>query len=390
MENEMSKKGSYIGGCTVFTIPYSAKRMAARQAHWARKLGRDKVKQCLRGVFDNDGPRLIKRTDDPQLAERDHTCHPQSDGVQDKENAIPPNSLGVISPSSTGAMAEAQAYLDTVEIFFPYRPKGLLASIKSADCAQRPWFESCFNSTGKIVVGYRLVLQKPASHAFAKFEFWRKKHRGTICRVDIAFDFRCQPGTSRQSLISLISTQLLLRWSPRSWMREEKTTLYWVEQASRKRRSNRDLCFYSSRPSKLDGSPDCIHLELRLFRSETVKREAIYNFFDIEKLNPARLFKKHIRCVDYDPVAFEQNFVKSAAREDIRRHRSNKSTGRSSAHSFVDRYRSHIAERARGLCRRLGLGHVQNLKRLYPKRVRKMGTLRIEEIFKLPSTLSWS
>ena len=58
----MSKKGSYIGGSTVITISYSAKRMVERQAYWARKLGRDKIKHCVRGVFDTEGPKLIKRS----------------------------------------------------------------------------------------------------------------------------------------------------------------------------------------------------------------------------------------------------------------------------------------------------------------------------------------
>jgi hypothetical protein len=377
--NEMSKKGSYIGGCTVITIPYSAKRMAKQQAHWARKLGRDRVKQCLRGVFDNDGPKLIKRTDDPQLGERH-----QSNRMQDKENAISPISPTGITPSSAGVIADVQPYVDTVEIFFRYRPKGLLGQCNAADCAKRPWFETCRNRIGEIV-GYRLVLQKPAPHAFAKFECWRKEHKGTICRVDIAFDFRCRPGTTRQSLISLIRTQLLLKWTC-SWIRKEKTTLYWVEQTSRKARSNRDLCFYFSKPSKLDGSPNSIHLELRLFRSLAVKREAIFTFFDIAKLNPARLFKKHIRCVDFDPVAFEQNYIRSAVRADINRHRENKSAGRSSAH--LDKYRSRIAERARGFCKKLRLDHIQNVKRLYPKQVQKMGTLRVEDLFNIPSKLS--
>jgi hypothetical protein len=284
--------------------------------------------------------------------------------------------------SRTRVIADVQAYRDTVEIFFPYRPKGLLATIKSG--AKRAWFKNCFDDTGAIV-GCRLVLQKPTLQIFPSLEFWREKHKGKICRLDIAFDFRCRPGTDKQSLICLIEKQMVLKWSPCSWMIKIETTRYWVEQFSRKRRSNRDLCFYPNRPSKLDQSPDCIHLELKLFRTEVVKREGVNTFFDLIKLDPARLFKKHVRCVDYNFIAFERAFVRSAVRDDIRRHRN-----RTHSSVHVEQYRTHVRQRARGFLRRYELDHAQNLKRLYPKRVQKMSSLRVEDLFQLPSALSWN
>jgi len=66
----MSKRrGGYLGGSTIITVVReSEKRLAARKAHWARKLGRDQIEQCVRGVADDEAPRLIKRNEVKQAA----------------------------------------------------------------------------------------------------------------------------------------------------------------------------------------------------------------------------------------------------------------------------------------------------------------------------------
>ncbi|MHC2583866.1 hypothetical protein ACVI1J_003907 [Bradyrhizobium diazoefficiens] len=256
------------------------------------------------------------------------------------------------SASTRGFIADVQAYCDTVEIFFPYRPKGLLGSFQN--CTTRAWFETCFDSSGAIF-GYRLVLQKPTLRVLQHLEPWRIKHKGKICRVDIAFDFTCLPGVDRQALIQFIKCQTMLRWTPGSWMRAVETTRYWVEQVSRNRRSNRDLCFYSNRPSKLDQSPNCIHLELRLFRTETLRRNGVNSLLDLINIDPARLFAKHIRCVDYDFFAFESAFVKAAVRDDILRHRNSR---RSPSSAFVEKYRTNVQRRARGYLQRYELARL--------------------------------
>src|SRR5436190_18068359 len=103
----------------------------------------------------------------------------------------------LLAPTSiTRVIADVQPYCDTVEIFFRYRPKGLLASIKSG--TKRSWFENCVDSTGT-VVGYRLVVQRPTLDVLQSLEFWRERHNGKICRIDIAYDFRCRIGTDKQS-----------------------------------------------------------------------------------------------------------------------------------------------------------------------------------------------
>ena len=90
----MSKrsKGSYIGGSTVITIRQSDKRMAERQEHWRRKLGRDQIVQ-LRAVGGDDPPRLIKASEmpppPPPKSRPTRTIEPPSSGygvkaVQDR------------------------------------------------------------------------------------------------------------------------------------------------------------------------------------------------------------------------------------------------------------------------------------------------------------------
>lgn len=149
------------------------------------------------------------------------------------------------SASTRGFIADVQAYCDTVEIFFPYRPKGLLGSFQN--CTTRAWFETCFDSSGAIF-GYRLVLQKPTLRVLQHLEPWRIKHKGKICRVDIAFDFTCLPGVDRQALIQFIKCQTMLRWTPGSWMMKKRLPIKSLEACSRATNDPREIAAGRGRP----------------------------------------------------------------------------------------------------------------------------------------------
>ena len=68
-------------------------------------------------------------------------------------------------------------------------------------------------------------------------------------------------------------------------MHDEENGLYWVEQASRSRRSNRDLVLYDDKTSKVTGAP-CAHLELRFFGAGSVRRQGPERVTDLTEINP--------------------------------------------------------------------------------------------------------
>jgi hypothetical protein len=79
----MSKRGGYLGGSTIITVVRDEKDMARRKAHWARKLGHDQIEQ-MRGVADDEGPRLIKRSETAKKAGPSMPKPTQSNGVMSR------------------------------------------------------------------------------------------------------------------------------------------------------------------------------------------------------------------------------------------------------------------------------------------------------------------
>jgi hypothetical protein len=79
----MSKRGGYLGGSTIITVVRGEKDMVRCKAHWARKLGHDQIEQ-LHGVADDEGPRLIKRSETTKQAGSSVSKPTQSNGVMSR------------------------------------------------------------------------------------------------------------------------------------------------------------------------------------------------------------------------------------------------------------------------------------------------------------------
>jgi hypothetical protein len=80
------------------------------------------------------------------------------------------------------AIADIQAYIDTVELTFSRRPKGLLAEA-SRIMRRKVWFEDIKDDTGKRWAT-RLICHQPSPEMLHALD----RYGGIISRLDIAFD----------------------------------------------------------------------------------------------------------------------------------------------------------------------------------------------------------
>lgn len=189
------------------------------------------------------------------------------------------------------AIANIEGYIDTVEISYRRRPKGLLAEAR-AILGRKVWFEDIKDAAGNRW-GSRLPLHQPTPELLHALD----QYGGCVSRSDIAFDI-FPLRLSLEEMAAFIRQNVILRWRRAQPMFDCKSTLYWAEQHEQSQRPDRNLAEYHDLPSKLNGQP-AIHLELRFQTAEAVKAENIHLPSDLEKLNPRALFDKHIRIIDF-------------------------------------------------------------------------------------------
>jgi hypothetical protein len=273
-----------------------------------------------------------------------------------------------------------EAYTDTIEVFFPYRPKGLMKQIR-AMTRQAVWFAPCIDPLGN-VRGYRLIVHQPNIPTLRTLDEWQSAHHGRLCRLDIAFDFTPRPHVDPQELIEWIERHVMLRWRRPGNMLDIEQTLYWIEQRGRNKRSSRDAALYTDRHSKLTGELDCIHLELRLQNASTIRKEDIAIASDIITLDPRLLFYKHIRLVTFPAKEIKKRYVRNTVKHDRLTYRSKQTS------AFTDRYRSSIHRYANARWERAQFDRVQNYRDFNPDHAMKMKTLPLFTL-NVADRLSW-
>jgi hypothetical protein len=156
----------------------------------------------------------------------------------------------------------------------------------------------------------------------------------------------------------------------------ENGNVYW--QINQGKRPNRSLVAYLDEVNRVSGELNCVHLELRFFRADTIRRQGIERIKDLIDLNPRRLFAKHLKFSDIGQ-AHVKRMMREAVKEDREQYRQKETT------KFIDQYRATIGVRVRGLLHRLGYDRSQLVKDVYQRR--KLNT--IEPPFVIPSQLSW-
>lgn len=278
-----------------------------------------------------------------------------------------------VESNSGGISTPAVAYIDTIELFFRYLAKGMRSEIEAVH--GRPiWATQCQDRL-RNAVGYRLGLHQPTLAVVPVLNHLQVRHAGKLFRFDTAFDF-----TTHTS--AWVAQNGLLRWRRSGRLHEEENALYWIEQSSRPRRSNRDLIVYDDKPSKITGAA-CTHLELRFYGTASVRRQGVERVTDLVAINPRQLFQHHIKLVNFDPEVFKQSKARAAVKRDVAFYRGKETS------AFVDGYRASIPQRVRSLLQRLTQDRVQQVNDVDQNYVSRLKPIPIDTL-NLPDRLSWS
>jgi hypothetical protein len=273
------------------------------------------------------------------------------------------------------------AYLDTVEAFFRYVPKGLRKMLERTH--GRPVrIDPCGNEHDRIW-GYRVILHQPNVGTLKTLDSLQKKHGGKLCRVDVAYDFSSH---SRDWL----ERHSIMRWRRRAPMLDEENGVYFIQQEGRRTRSGRDIAVYGDRPSKITGELDVNHVELRLQNTDTVRREGFEQGFeharDLIGLNPKDLFQRHIKLVEVDIEGIKWSIIRKTLRDERLSYISKRPRKVS---SWFDRYRAFLPHRLACQFDRIVQGRAQVIKDLLPKAIQRAKIIPVD-VLGIPERLDWA
>jgi hypothetical protein len=268
------------------------------------------------------------------------------------------------------------AYLDTVEAFFRYVPKGLRTILEPTH-GRRVRVEPCADKYG-MVWGYRVILHQPNDSTLETLDRLQKEHGGKLCRLDVAYDF----SSHSRDWLDRHST---MRWRRRGPMLDEENGVYFIQQKDRRRRSGRDIAFYWDRPSKITGELDIPHLELRLQNTETVRREGFKHAGDLIGLNPKDLFQRHIKLVEVDIEGIKWSIIRKTLRDERLSYIAKRPRKVS---SWFDRYRASLPHRLARQFDRIVQGRAQVIKDLLPNAIQR-GKIIPVDVLGIPNRLDW-
>jgi hypothetical protein len=200
-----------------------------------------------------------------------------------------------------------------------------------------------------------------------------------VCRFDLAIDI--QPDRLEQAgeIKQRILQTAVLRWRKAGPMLDLENGTYWVKWEKGQRRYSRNLVLYGDRHNRFTGEVDCVHLELRFLRPNTIRKQGIHFPRDLLKLNPKEVFNKHVAFSNAG-MKYAQEIVRRHVKEDIE-----KQKGRQ-ASIFVDRYREAIHRRIAYVLRRTGQDRAQTVKDRI-RTTKKGMPMLIPPMFDMPCSL---
>lgn len=281
-------------------------------------------------------------------------------------------------------LTEAAVYLDTVEVFFRYRPKGLLHALQGR-VLRPPWYEDCKDPHGNLW-GHRLIVQQPkAPRTLSVLDQWQRQHGGKLCRFDLALDLLPRP-EDHEALRRWIEHHATLRWRRPGRMHDDHGTLYWVRQTDRiewgSRRSNRDMVVYSDRHSKITGEVDCVHLELKFYNTPAIRKAGFSFAKQLIAIEPLQLFERHVKLMEADQLA------QLASRDAIKADRARYRPTPDKEITFTDRYRATIHRRVQSMFDRIGVQRIKDLYRKDRHLIAKLKPIPLA-VLQIPNRLSW-
>ena len=146
---------------------------------------------------------------------------------------------------------EAICYIDTIEIFIRNIPPGTIKRLRVANGRGSVWAALVRTANGA-AVGWVITIQQPTRRTVLAADRLCHENSGAVLRrVDLATDFITSSPQDKQAIREWLLRHVLMKHRPHGHMHDLEDTIYWVRQGGRKlegkKRSNRDLVFYSDK-----------------------------------------------------------------------------------------------------------------------------------------------
>jgi hypothetical protein len=181
-----------------------------------------------------------------------------------------------------------------------------------------------------------------------------------LCRFDVAPDFLFATESEAERFGRWLVTHTVLKWRRPGPMLDFPGGVIWIPHRDRARTPNRNLSLYWDRPSKLDKTRFCVHPELRFQRAEACRKEGINRVKDLEKINPAALFRKHLALSDAGDD-YAAKVIRKTVDDDRERAKRRKQRT-PTAERINDRHRASISRFAATVLRKSGGDRAQSVK----------------------------
>jgi hypothetical protein len=189
------------------------------------------------------------------------------------------------------------ASIDTFELWFPSLPR----KVRTRIAAQLPRIQS----KRSYRQGMKAGINRPTLAEIKIFgDYWNYNIAHCVThRVHVAFDFTCSDSSSAAEFKRYLETHSIWKWSPNDALEFED--YYAVRNFAGRRRPARAPVIY------LKGELTC-RLELRFENAAACRRVGLEDPALIPELDPAGLFRRCVKLVEYRP-AYIKKVIKHVA-----------------------------------------------------------------------------
>lgn len=233
---------------------------------------------------------------------------------------------------------------------------------------------------GRPTFGFLLTVQQPSQFQLHRLDEIVRSNRGSLVRFDLALDVQTANKAEADDLQRQIAQQAILRWRRKGPMLDYDGTLYWVDFRG-KRRPPRNLALYTDKANRLTGEAEgCVHLEIRVCRARTIRRQGIVSVSDLIRINPRALMEKNVKWSD----AGHKNVLRSV-RATVKADRLSHAKMRIMVSNRYDSYRKTIPQQVEALFERMRWDTAQYVKDNFPRRT----ITTVPSPVVIPTRLTW-
>ncbi|MCK1536439.1 MULTISPECIES: hypothetical protein [unclassified Bradyrhizobium] len=287
---------------------------------------------------------------------------------------MPGNLSQVARQNNAPKLALLAPYVDSTELFSTrkFHPAFVRAvKANSGSSWPKPIWDQKDQHT---IWGNRLIVHQPSRYCIDLLQLYAQiDPKLSLYRVHLALDviqlYECR---TYGEVVDVLKNLLHLRHRRHSdWIFEYEGTTYSIYASRRKSRPYRNLCVYNSKPSKITGEDNAVHVEIRMEKKRSVQAAGIFEPIHILSIKPEQVFAQFCVVKDHREKLEEITLCGIA----------------STCKQYADDAPSYIEMRVRALNRRIGLHHVSVYAKHYPDRFDR---LEKWDCFDFEDGLNWA